>query len=107
MDLLSKFRHKECLAEDPRTKIAILLGTIEQKDAVLIVEKTAVNTSLDGLAEVICPQGLTLDECNDVYYKFFSELRSDSKTRPSAKYTLIYPATKTVSVSSRKYTKTY
>lgn len=82
---------------DTGTKSINLLGQIASQDAIILVEKTAFNTSPEALHKFSDPSNLSavrLLDKNDIYHWFLaSHPAPDIAHRPDVKLTLIYPAT--------------
>lgn len=117
--LINRFIFVKVLDSNPQSKIISLLGTIDDKDAIMTAEKTHFvfdetvrRPSEDGSNKPIfyhceneysCVNGIEeLKEItsNDVYYWGLSVLRQHMDFNPTAKINLIWPAT---AVHIKKY----
>ncbi|CCC70516.1 hypothetical protein NCAS_0F00320 [Naumovozyma castellii] len=112
--LVRKFKFTRVLNSNPQTKVLSLLGTIEDKDAIITVEKTHFlydenvrkqpmggrNTPIFYHCEneYSCIKGIQeLKELtsNDIYHWGLTIIRQDIDQNPTAKINLIWPATYT------------
>lgn len=100
-DLVKKFVFTEVLKSDPQTKSIVLLGTINDQDAIITLERSPfiADTTFDVQSAI---QELQLINHNDVYFWSSVITRQDLTSAPGAKLNLIYPATET---HIRKYAK--
>lgn len=95
-ELINKFQYQETLKSDPQTKSLVLLGTIDNESAIVLLEKSAF--SLDSDADVSLEkiiQDLKLIQNNDIYFWSLATLTQSIDQTPAAKVNLIYPATET------------
>ena len=119
LSLIKKFQFTRVLDSNPQTKVISLLGTIDDKEAIITAEKTHFTfdenirrPSQDDTNvpvfyqcenEYSCINGIEeLKEItsNDIYYWGLSVMRQNIKYNPTAKINLIWPATE---VHIRKY----
>ncbi|CAI7243836.1 BBT_collapsed_G0037930.mRNA.1.CDS.1 [Saccharomyces cerevisiae] len=110
--LIKRFQFVSVLDSNPQTKVMSLLGTIDNKDAIITAEKTHFlvdetvrRPSQDGRStpvlyncenEYSCINGIQeLKEItsNDIYYWGLSVIKQDMESNPTAKLNLIWPAT--------------
>lgn len=93
-ELLDKFQFQKTLKSDPQTKTLVLLGTIDDQDAILVFEKSTF--SVDSEAEFSTQkmiEDLKLIQNNDIYYWSLATLSQHVDDSPTAKVNLIFPAT--------------
>ncbi|QPG77232.1 hypothetical protein FOA43_004639 [Brettanomyces nanus] len=95
--MLSSFVPKETLSSDSQTKKLVLLGTIDDKDAILQLEKTHFSS------DILPISSFNLDAHNDVYYWGMNSLRQDLEKNPACKFNLIYPASETHIAKYKKH----
>lgn len=102
-DLIAKFQYKQVLKSDPQTKSLVLLGSIDNEDAIVQFEKSAFSVESDSevSAQKLIEQ-LRLIQNNDIYYWSLATLAQDVETLPAAKVNLIYPATE---IHIKKYSQ--
>lgn len=119
LSLITKFQFVRVLDSNPQTKVISLLGTIDDKEAIITAEKTHFafdetirRPSEDGSSapifyqcenEYSCVNGIEdLKEItsNDIYYWGLSVIKQHIEYNPTAKINLIWPATE---VHIRKY----
>lgn len=100
-DLVRKFVFTELLKTDPQTKSIVLLGTIDDQNAIITLEKShfVADSSFDIQTAI---QELQLINHNDVYFWSSAIVNQDLSSSPGAKLNLIFPATET---HIRKYGK--
>ena len=91
--MLQKFKFEKVLSQDSITKTIRLLGLIDEKFAILILEKTTINI------EAVQYDRAEFSHSNDVYHNY--RLKSDD----SLKITLIYPADDQVLISNLAHTQ--
>ncbi|ODV94412.1 hypothetical protein PACTADRAFT_35216 [Pachysolen tannophilus NRRL Y-2460] len=95
-ELVRSFNYKRILKSDPQLKILVILGTINDKNAIISLEKTHFQFTEDELSLTLI-KDLILDisqiEENDIYYWGVDLLKQDLTRFPSSKINLIYPAT--------------
>lgn len=86
------FKYVRKLEDDPLTKKVVLLGQIDNQDAILTLEKT-------GFGDVSKPEDYLVQvreiASNDVYHWGQTVVKQDLELSPGCKYNLIYPATET------------
>lgn len=101
-ELVNGFRFSKVLSSDSQTKIIVLLGTIDEKDAIVTIEKShfVVNEETFDIKHLV--NDLLQINHNDIYYWSNADLIEELNTNPSAKLNLIYPATET---HIRKYSE--
>lgn len=95
-ELIHKFQYQETLKSDPQTKSLVLLGTIDNESAIVLLEKSAFSLESDtdiSLEKII--QDLKLIQNNDIYFWSLATLSQSIDQTPAAKVNLIYPATET------------
>lgn len=111
-NLIGKFQFERVLDSNPQTKVISLLGTIDNKAAIVTAEKTPFSfdetvrkAPTDGRRtpifyhcenEYSCINGIEeLKEItsNDIYYWGLAVLKQDMQYNPTAKLNLIWPAT--------------
>ncbi|ORY73897.1 m7GpppN diphosphatase [Protomyces lactucae-debilis] len=97
--LLPEFVLDRVLREDSSYKSITLLGKIKDQYCIIVAEKTAFDTN--ALSAISQPEAINLDLENNIYHRAFVALKSDAFKLPSAKYSIIYPATE---VHIAKYT---
>ncbi|EPY53799.1 m7G(5')pppN diphosphatase [Schizosaccharomyces cryophilus OY26] len=91
--LLQNFQFEKVLKEDTKNKIVTLYGYIENKVALLLLEKTAFDLHCIKLQEI--PdyiQETRLVQNNDVFHWYLSTFLQNNDSLPSVKSTLIWPA---------------
>ncbi|EGV61225.1 scavenger mRNA decapping enzyme (DcpS) N-terminal family protein [Yamadazyma tenuis] len=93
--LISGFQFKQVLQSDPQTKNIALLGTINNENAIVSLEKSHFFISNDTVDINQTVQELQLIQNNDVYYWSAASLVQKLPDLPAAKLNLIYPATET------------
>lgn len=112
-DILKRFSFERVLDSDPHVKRITLLGTIDDKNAILTVEKTHFifdenieQPNSGGRStpifyhcenEYSCVNGileLSVLSSNDIYYWGLSVMRQSLEHNPTAKMNLIWPAGK-------------
>lgn len=117
--LIARFQYDRVLDSNPQTKVVSLLGTIDNKAAIVTAEKThfSVDETIQKPGangrrtpiffqcenEYSCVnsiQQLKEIASNDIYYWGLAVLRQDMEHNPTAKLNLIWPATP---VHIRKY----
>ncbi|KAK6465918.1 trehalase-associated protein [Scheffersomyces coipomensis] len=94
-DLIKQFQFEKVLAGNPQTKSIVLLGKIDNQDAIINIEKSHFIipdhdfklTDLVNDAEII--------NQNDVYYWSNALLKQTLEQSPAAKLNIIHPATET------------
>ena len=91
--LIEKFQYKQILRSDSQAKQIILLGEVQEKDAIIIAEKSHFsidehNVNVNDLIKDV----QTLNQ-NDIYYWARSLFNASLPSAPSGKVNLIYPAT--------------
>ncbi|KAI5960819.1 uncharacterized protein KGF55_004389 [Candida pseudojiufengensis] len=96
--LIYDFRLERILNSNTQTKQIAILGTIDEKHAILIIEKSPfnldrINNRNSAVLEIF--QNLSLINSNDVYNWAKATLKQDLSQLPAAKVNLIYPATET------------
>lgn len=64
-DLFQRFRHERILAQDSKSKMITLLGSIDGRNAIIIAEKSAFD--VHNLQSVTRPAGLVSDVSNNIY----------------------------------------
>lgn len=95
-ELIHKFQFQDTLKSDPQTKSLVLLGTIDNESAIVLLEKSAFSLESDAdvsLEKII--QDLKLIQNNDIYFWSLATLSQNIDQTPAAKVNLIYPATET------------
>lgn len=96
-ELIAQFQFERLLKSDTQAKTVALLGLIQDKQAVLIIEKSAFNVdsinSSNGISQLI--DNVSTINSNDVYNWGKALLHQDLEQLPAAKVNLIYPATET------------
>ncbi|KAK9454050.1 HIT-like domain-containing protein [Dipodascopsis uninucleata] len=96
-DLLSEFDFEKVLNQDTRTKLVSLLGKIRNEPAIVIAEKTAFAAQNELQMRELTGKYISdiqeLDQ-NDIYHWFMISTETDLRNAPSAKITLIWPATR-------------
>lgn len=102
-DLISQFHAERILQSDSQTKTLVVLGTINNINAIVTIEKSAfgiddvLDFKLDNVVESI-----KLINNNDIYFWSLANLAQDIQENPGAKVNIIYPATQT---HIRKYSR--
>ncbi|ANZ73113.1 BA75_00287T0 [Komagataella pastoris] len=100
-DLLPGFKFEKILNSDPQTKSIVLLGKIDEQDAIVSLEKSHFqfnDLQLNSLFESdngVIGQRIRDININDVYHWGMCVVDQDLETAPSAKINVIYPATET------------
>lgn len=95
-ELAAKFRPTQILKSDTQTKSIAILGTINEKLAIVSLEKTAFGISeVEDAALCKVIESVRLINSNDVYFWSMAALVQDLDTVPGAKVNVIYPATET------------
>lgn len=93
-ELVSQFSFTRVLKSDSQTKTISILGKIDNKDAIVTIEKSHFNTGSDLDLQKLITE-LSLINSNDVYYWSTATLFQEVLELPGAKLNLIYPATET------------
>ncbi|KAK6458436.1 trehalase-associated protein [Scheffersomyces xylosifermentans] len=94
-ELIKQFQLTRILKGDPQTKSIALLGTINQENAIVSLEKSHfITDELNFQLEQLIEEIVTINH-NDIYYWSNATLTQNLTKLPSAKVNLIYPATET------------
>ncbi|ABN66973.1 trehalase-associated protein [Scheffersomyces stipitis CBS 6054] len=95
-ELIAKFHFSKLLNGNPQTKSIVLLGSIDDQNAIVTIEKShfLVDHEKDfSLASLV--QDSEIINQNDIYYWSKVLLAQNLNDSPSAKLNLIFPATET------------
>lgn len=92
-ELIGKFQAIEVLKVEPHNKSAALLGTIDNQDAIITLEKSPFNFEAGSITLSDTLESFKLINQNDIYY--WSSANLNQAKQAGAKITVIYPATKT------------
>lgn len=93
-ELVKRFKYKETLGTNSLMKTITLLGTIDDKDAIVTLQKLQFTEDEDFFKDLGVDDIRNLD-CNDVYSWNVATVIQDINSRPGAKINVIYPATET------------
>lgn len=94
-DLVKAFKLEKVLKSDPQSKTVVLLGSVNQQNAIITIERSHFSTKDDKFEVQNCVSQLELLNNNDVYYWSLALTHQSLPDFPSAKLNLIYPATET------------
>lgn len=89
---VTRFKYVRTLEEDPLAKRVVLLGSIDDEQAILTLEKTGFTQTVE--PERLLRQVRTIAS-NDVYWWGTTLAEQDVEKDPTCKYSLVYPATET------------
>lgn len=94
-DLVSSFTLIKLLKSDPQTKSLVLLGSIDDKDAIITIERSHFPVTDNHFDVQEWVEKLELLNNNDVYFWSLALVKQSLPDFPAAKLNLIYPATET------------
>lgn len=94
-ELVAKFQFDRILNSNPQSKSIVLLGKIDDEDAIVTSEKSHFNVNSNSNEFATEFQQLLQTANNDIYYWGKALLKQDLDRNPSAKVNLIWPATDT------------
>lgn len=90
-ELITKFQATKVLVVEPHNKSAALLGKINDKDAIVSLEKSPFDFEVGSIDLSDTLESLKLINQNDIYY--WSSANLNQAKQFGAKITVIYPAT--------------
>ena len=95
---VTRFKYVRTLEEDPLAKRVVLLGSIDDEQAILTLEKTGFSQTVE--PERLLRQVRTIAS-NDVYWWGTTLAEQDVEKDPTCKYSLVYQRRRRTSASTR------
>lgn len=94
-ELIGNFQFQRILKNDPKEKTLVLLGLIDNKDAIVFLEKSHFNVDQGSFKVGDIIKEIRLINNNDVYFWSSALIEHSLPEAPSGKVNIIYPATET------------